>query len=229
MTEKEWLGRATGPYEMIEFLEPRFLRGELSSRKSRLLACAIYRYVWDSFLFESEEVAHGLEVGEQFADGEVSRGELDGCRPHVPYYPSVNCNEALDATISTSQRLLHETLLVKKVGIKADYSYRTGKGAEDHPRFRAAMRRQSKIECGLVRCVLGNPFRHVSVDPSSLTTTVITLAEAIYGDRAFDRMPILADALEDAGCTNQGILAHCRQEGEHVRGCWVIDLLTGRQ
>ncbi len=47
-------------------------------------------------------------------------------------------------------------------------------------------------------------------------------------DRAFDRMPILADALQDAGCDNLNILNHCRQPGEHVRGCWVVDLLTGR-
>ena len=61
-----------------------------------------------------------------------------------------------------------------------------------------------------------------------LTSTVEQLAESIYADRAFDRLPILADALEDAGCTNADILNHCRQPGEHVRGCWVIDLLTGR-
>ena len=42
-------------------------------------------------------------------------------------------------------------------------------------------------------------------------------------------MPILADALEDAGCTNQDILNHCRGGGEHVRGCWVVDLLLGKE
>jgi hypothetical protein len=63
---------------------------------------------------------------------------------------------------------------------------------------------------------------------SWLTSTVTSLAQAIYTDRAFDRLPILADALEDAGCTNQDILAHCRQPGEHVRGCWVVDLLLAK-
>jgi hypothetical protein len=66
------------------------------------------------------------------------------------------------------------------------------------------------------------------VDPAWLTAKVVALAQAIYDDRAFDRLPILADALEDAGCTNQDILAHCRQPGEHVRGCWVVDLLLGK-
>src|SRR5581483_3643837 len=54
------------------------------------------------------------------------------------------------------------------------------------------------------------------------------LAQAIYDERAFDRLPILADALEEAGCTNADILNHCRQPGEHVRGCWVVDLLLGK-
>ena len=59
--------------------------------------------------------------------------------------------------------------------------------------------------------------------------TVPRIAQAIYGERAFDRMPILADALEDAGCDNADILGHCRQPGPHVRGCWVVDLLLGKE
>ena len=54
------------------------------------------------------------------------------------------------------------------------------------------------------------------------------MAQLIYDDRAFDRLPLLADALEDAGCTDADILAHCRNGGEHVRGCWVVDLLLGK-
>jgi anti-anti-sigma regulatory factor len=60
-------------------------------------------------------------------------------------------------------------------------------------------------------------------------STVVKLAESIYQDRAFDRLPILADALEKAGCTNADILDHCRQSGQHVRGCWVVDLLLGKE
>ena len=80
----------------------------------------------------------------------------------------------------------------------------------------------------LVRCVFGNPFRPAQLDPTWRTSTVIALAEGIYADRAFDRLPILADALEDAGCTDGAILDHCRQPGEHVRGCWVVDLVLGK-
>jgi hypothetical protein len=80
----------------------------------------------------------------------------------------------------------------------------------------------------LVRDIFGNPFRPVTFDPSWITSTARLLAEGIYQDRAFDRMVILADALQDAGCYNDDILNHCRQPGEHVRGCWVVDLLLGK-
>jgi hypothetical protein len=80
----------------------------------------------------------------------------------------------------------------------------------------------------LLRHIIGNPFRPLSVDPSWLTDTVSGLARAIYEERAFERMPILADALEEAGCTNAEVLGHCRGPGLHVRGCWVVDLLLGK-
>jgi hypothetical protein len=73
------------------------------------------------------------------------------------------------------------------------------------------------------------PFRGVAVAPGWLTSDVTGLAKVIYDAKAFDRMPVLADALQDAGCTNDELLAHCRaRDWEHVRGCWVLDLLLGR-
>jgi hypothetical protein len=79
-----------------------------------------------------------------------------------------------------------------------------------------------------MRDIFGNPFRPVTADAAWLTSTVVSLAEGIYADRAFDRLPVLADALMDSGCENADILAHCRRDGPHVRGCWVIDLLLGK-
>ena len=81
----------------------------------------------------------------------------------------------------------------------------------------------------LAREIFGNPFRPVTLNPAWLTSTVLALANGIYSERAFDRMPILADALQDAGCDNEDILTHCRQSGEHTRGCWVVDLLLGKE
>ena len=80
----------------------------------------------------------------------------------------------------------------------------------------------------IVRDVFRNPFRPVAVDPAWLTSDVVALAGGVYAERAFDRLPILADALQDAGCDHAGVLDHCRSEGPHVRGCWVVDLLLGK-
>ncbi|HLW65869.1 MAG TPA: hypothetical protein VKS79_11155, partial [Gemmataceae bacterium] len=82
----------------------------------------------------------------------------------------------------------------------------------------------------LVREVFGNPSRAFDVNPDWLAWkcgTVAALTRGIYEERAFDRMPILADALEEAGCQTADILTHCRHANRHFRGCWVIDLLLG--
>ena len=81
----------------------------------------------------------------------------------------------------------------------------------------------------LLRDIFGSPFRPIVADPAWLTPTAVAIATAIYADRAFERMPILADALEEAGCTNEDVLLHCRSDGQHVRGCWVVDLLLGKE
>ncbi len=83
--------------------------------------------------------------------------------------------------------------------------------------------------CRLILDIFGNPFRPIAADPAWLTPTVQSIATAIYEDRAFDSLPILADALEEAGCTNVDMLLHCRKPGEHVRGCWVVDLVLGKE
>jgi hypothetical protein len=73
------------------------------------------------------------------------------------------------------------------------------------------------------------PFRDVHIAPVWRTSDVLALASGIYAERAFDRMPILADAMEEAGCDDADVLAHCRGAGPHVRGCWVVDLVLGKQ
>jgi hypothetical protein len=80
----------------------------------------------------------------------------------------------------------------------------------------------------LFRDIFGNPFRPVAFDPSWRTEAVVALARGMYESRDFAPMPVLADALEDAGCADADILAHCRGDGPHVRGCWVVDLVLGK-
>jgi hypothetical protein len=87
---------------------------------------------------------------------------------------------------------------------------------------------QEKGQCHAIRDIFGNPFQPLALDPSWVTPAVAGLARAVYDGRAFHRMPELADALESSGCTDMQILAHCRGQGPHVRGCWLVDLLLGK-
>ncbi|MDB5309346.1 MAG: hypothetical protein JWO38_3548 [Gemmataceae bacterium] len=98
--------------------------------------------------------------------------------------------------------------------------------APDFARFAAVI---GLTLCDVPRDVFADPSRPAAIDPAWLTTTVVSLACEIYADRAFDRLPILADALQDAGCEDQQLLGHCRGPGPHVRGCWVVDLLLGKE
>lgn len=105
--------------------------------------------------------------------------------------------------------------------------------------YEVAKESEMCFQCGLLRCIFANPFRDVpGIDRGWLTWkdgTVWRLAATVYEERflpdgTLDNacLAILADALEEAGCDNADILNHCRQPGEHVRGCWVVDLLLGK-
>jgi hypothetical protein len=97
--------------------------------------------------------------------------------------------------------------------------------------YSADLAREFRRQVGLVFEVFGNPFRPGRIDDYSLAWDgglVRQLAEGIYEDKAFDRMPVLGDALEDAGCSDEAVLSHCRTQADHVRGCWVLDMILGR-
>jgi hypothetical protein len=117
--------------------------------------------------------------------------------------------------------------------IKAWYEGRItdSAGVQLWPAYVEIWRKERREQARLLRELLGNPCRPANVDPVWLrwsNGTVSRLASVIYEDRRFEDLPILADALEEAGCDNADILSHCRQPGEHVRGCWVVDLLLGK-
>ena len=93
----------------------------------------------------------------------------------------------------------------------------------------ASRREAYEEQAVLLRDTFGNPFRSAPVDPAWRTPTATAIAQSIYDERRFRDLPILADALEEAGCTNHEVLRHCREPGEHVRGCWVVDLVLGKE
>ncbi|VTR91873.1 Uncharacterized protein (Fragment) OS=uncultured bacterium PE=4 SV=1 [Gemmata massiliana] len=88
---------------------------------------------------------------------------------------------------------------------------------------------QQAVTVAVLRDIFGNPFRPVTFSPSWRTSTAVTLAAQMYESRDFSAMPILADALQDAGCDSADVLDHCRGPGPHVRGCWVVDLVLGKE
>jgi hypothetical protein len=89
-----------------------------------------------------------------------------------------------------------------------------------------------RTHCDLLRDIFGRPFRPAPPLPPAVLAwndgTVRRIAEGVYDERDFDRLPVLHDALLDAGCDDEDMLAHCRSAGPHVRGCWVIDLILGK-
>ena len=102
-------------------------------------------------------------------------------------------------------------------------------GSNSRPDWDAGYDAEERNQVALARDIFGNPFRPVAFEPDWRTSTAVAIAKQMYDARDFGAMPILADALQDAGCENEDVLTHCRDAmGVHVRGCWVVDLVLGK-
>jgi hypothetical protein len=213
MTEAEWLA-CTDPQPMLEYL-----RGKASDRKWRLYLCGGCRQIAHLY-FRTESLA-AVEVAERFADGQVDSFELARAvsAAEVPYELDQDDDDPVRRRLVAAASLAEYCAGLFPEGLEWDSWGLEYMSQVDWPgRW-------------LPDCVFGNPFRPVTLNPTMLTWnagTVPKLAQAIYDERRFGDLPILADALEEAGCDNADILAHCRTEGPHVRGCWVVDLLLGK-
>jgi len=226
------------PPTMLELL-----RCKASSRKMRLYACACCRLVWH--LFPHERYHRAIETAERYADGLATRQELTSSKKGI-HYESIEKDDSLTthlkgAILKTTQ--VRERDIVhyasQQIGAALTFEHNPSLSrSELDPLFwdqRRGAAWPKALSYGMptlahvFRDVFGNPFRPAAIDQSWVSSTVTALAQAIYEDRAFDRLPILADALEDAGCTDTDILAHCRAGGKHARGCWVVDLLLNRE
>ena len=190
---------ATRPHGMITHLGDG-----ASARKLRLLGVVCCRRI-DSVM-SHPQARTAVDVAERFADGLAGADELAGV------------HEAIDRPwwgVRPQQLLTAPTPLVQ--------------GVIGHCGSAAQNRAERKAQCDLIRDVFGNPFRPAAFDPGWRTDTAVSLARGMYAGRDFAAMPILADALQEAGCENDDILSHCRDpHGVHVRGCWVVDLVLGK-
>lgn len=235
MDEAEWRD-CTDPQALLEFLS-----GKASDRKLRLLGVAFCRRIWK--LIPAGPCREAVRVAERCADGFATDKE----RRDV-HNQTAHCPDSARLAVVNAQCAVH--YLNEKTAGKYPF-FVTGVGAIAHaasdkyrsrkksfPIYRAAYRAAERAEARLVRCVFGNPFRPVRLDPTWLARggdSLRALAETLYEKRrlpggTFDpcRVGELADALEDAGCSNETILSHLRGPGPHVRGCWVVDLLLGK-
>src|SRR5262249_37759649 len=154
-----------------------------------------------------------VKLAAQFVEGQVSASELRDADLSYPLQQSARM--LLDELVTVNDaRMIAEAILAM---VRPD-TKRTARGRKIHDpgAWERARLHEQAGQAELVRDVFGNPFRHVTVNASWLTTyegRVTKLAKGIYSQRGFDRLPILADALEDAGCDNADLLAHCRGPG----------------
>jgi hypothetical protein len=211
MTEADW-NRFFDVREAIVFLEDTSLFGD---RKARLLASACARTLWH--YLGDERSKRAIEIAEKFADGHC---DLAGLKAASEAAIEAVKGEASRAAAWAADR--HGSWQAARMAAMcAVEGATTAVGSTGIERQRQQIRR-------ILHDIFGNPFHPVKGAPTCERSVVVDLARGIYTDRAVDRLPILADALEDAGCTDAAILEHCRDPGPHVRGCWVVDLILGK-
>jgi hypothetical protein len=212
MTEAQWLCCAD-PEPML-----CVLGGKANERKLRLFAVACCRRIPEVTTYHLARET--LEVAERYADGLATQAELQQAAEAAREAAKVVRGARRIAVLAAAAICPIPELRCPFVECIHLVCKRAGNGASRAERATLA---------GLLRDVLGNhPFHPVIVSPHYLTWNegiIPKLARGIYEDRAFDRLPILADALEEAGCTGRRLLDHCRSSGPHVAGCWVVDLL----
>jgi hypothetical protein len=234
MTELEWL-YTVEPERMLDFLKDK-----ASGRKFRLFACACVREL--GHLLKDERSRRAYFVAERMVEGTATNEER--------YAASLGAERAWQGLRVGATRYLASAVIANRMEAAANAArlligsvrcMRSGweiaaavaeaaqaLGCYIPPASRTAVRAG---QCDLAREVFGNPLRPSPFDPAWAQRNdgaVRKLATTIYEEKSFEGMPILADALIDAGCEDTAIIAHCQTGGDHGRGCWVIDGLLGR-
>jgi hypothetical protein len=234
MTEQEW--RVRHDLErMVAFVE-----GHARPRKLRLFACACC--LRHDHWVEETPAAEALGVALAFADGHATTEQLvsaaraaTACANHFyamfretgqlePYYAHVAASACAQAAAETPGELLRAAVYAGQV-----QAYAMCESLDVSDIWREYQARETADQAALIRDIFGNPFRPATPDLAWRTATAVALAQMMYNSREFSAMPILADALQDAGCDSADMLDHCRDPKQvHVRGCWAVDLVLGK-
>jgi hypothetical protein len=228
VTEDEWLTE-NHPFYMLTRWE--YYRGKPSARKRRLLACAACRLIW--YLMPEDHLRQAIESAEAYTDGLISEAEL------IPLQEKAHALGLARGEVLGHMSKNMPGWDAQANGWRAAHSAADAAGPDDGP-FGNAMHHAAQDggsgidtvdpgQAALIRDILGSPLRKPVIQPDWRTSNVMAIARSIHSENAFDLMPILADALQDAGCDSPDVLEHCRGDGPHVKGCWVIDLILERE
>jgi hypothetical protein len=246
MTEEEWRN-ATDPTPLLRWL----VTGKrFTERRSLLFGAACCRRVWD--LMTDERCRVAVEVTERYVEGAVAKKD----RNRAGEAARLVEDDGSDAVLGACTRAV--CAIAEGGGAFWQRAWRAARAAADAkghdaawPAYRAgavyydfearevAREAERGSQCGLLRDLFGNPFRPLPTLDASLRmwndSVVMSLAQAAYDERLLPRgtldnrrLAVLADALEEGGLANQGLLAHLRSPGPHVRGCHGLDAVLGR-
>ena len=237
MNEKEWLA-CEDPEQMLGFL-----RENASDRKIDLFRVAQCRTIWH--LLTDERSRDVVITVERSADGLATVEERLNARRAARLAMIELRRSACVTQVEAggeARQVVKEAFMDAAAaevayqsagaGIKGNVFSYFDAGLHDEQSIRLAQDAREELLTGtscICRDIFGNPFRPVTFDPAWRTDTAVALARSMYETRDFGAMPILADALQDAGCDSDDILNHCRGPGPHVRGCWVVDLVLGKE
>jgi hypothetical protein len=223
MTEEEWLNEQYGAQRMIGGLDSlRFHRTKTGRRKLRLYAVGCGLIVADKL--PDERLRQAIHIAERYADGLALKAELAAIRSKVhPLRSSLGPfrNESIEVQVAVDIAVAATEHNPKDAAFYIPTTRMPLAGKFPWEKAKAVL-------CRMLRRIVGNPFRPVAFAPEWRTTVAVGIAAQIYESREFGNLPVLADALEDAGCDHPAVLAHCREPGEHARGCWVVDGVLGK-
>jgi hypothetical protein len=220
----------------------------LSERKKRLLAVAACRRVADALA--DHRSSRMLEACDAYAEGLIDieaflRYDADASAVAREYEQTATAGDVRlaanaakwlgvdDYKVGRALEFSSEVFGFRAlVAAGVTESAMTGFDAVQHwqhPVFVAGQYEEESIQADLLRDVIANPFRQISIEPEWRTSTVMALTQRIYAEQDYEILPILADAIEDAGCGNRDVLDHCRDPRlVHVKGCWLVDLILGK-
>ena len=260
MTEADWLA-GTIISSMVQFAAEH-----LSTRRQRLVAAGFCRTALATF--SHPDLVESLALLEQYADGLISEAGAEKARQRCRALaqqvfeeyraskaggePNLRPYAQAEVAWAFAYAFNYSPVPVDEICSRVDDAATTTHAVDLHNRrhwdaLSAATRSEHTARARLQQIVwdvVGNPFRPVAFLPEWRTDTVLALARQMYEAREFSAMPILADALQDAGCDSDEVLNHCRDAGgglgepvggspvlrsEHVRGCWVVDGVLGME